>query len=444
MPKYFGTDGIRGIPFDYPLSKSMIERIGFSIAEVLKDSKRICFVARDTRSSGKTIVRLISRGINLSGVKVCDLGIITTPALSYLVSLKKPSFGIMISASHNPPEYNGIKVFNSDGEKISEELETKIEDMIEKNLDLKERKKIKKTVVRKHELKKNYIDYVVKIFKGIKPFNIALDCSNGSSYKIAPRLFKRLGFNLVIIGDKPNGNNINVGCGAVDTDLLKRVVLKNKLRCGVSYDGDGDRCIIVDENGEIIDGDDILAFFVNYYLDKGILKNKKVVLTHMSNYGLVKFLESKGIDVIFVDVGDRNVYNAMKSNAAMIGGESSGHIIVSNYLNSGDGIITSLEFLRIVSELGIRVSEVKKIWKRYPSLLKSFEVDKKIPLDSIKGFSEFIKNEEKKIDGRIFVRYSGTEPLIRILVEANQSKDFLSKCIDKVYQFYKSEILKLS
>lgn len=444
MPKYFGTDGIRGIPFNYPLTKTMIENIGFSISRVLNGNKKVCFIARDTRNSGKKIVRLISKGINLSGVDVYDLGIITTPALSYIVSFKKPSFGIMISASHNPPQYNGIKVFDSSGQKISEEIELRIEKVFDETLSKKISFNTKLAISKKIEFKKLYIDYVLNLFKGIKTIPIALDCSNGSLYKIAPYVFKKLGFKFSIIGNKPNGENINVGCGALDLKNLKKLVLKEKLSCGVSYDGDGDRCLIVDENGEVVDGDDIIAAFVYYYLNRGILRNKTVVLTYMSNYGLVKFLSSRNLNVILVDVGDRNVYEAMKKYGAIIGGETSGHVILSHYLNTGDGLITSLEFLRLVSDLGMKVSQVKKIWNRYPSLLRSFKIDKKIPFQSMKNFKEFIKKEEKRIEGRIFIRYSGTEPLLRILVEANHNEKILEECVRRIYDAYRKEVLQLN
>lgn len=442
MPKYFGTDGIRGVPFDFPLTEEMIERIGFSIAEILKDSKKTAFIARDTRKTGQRIARIISKGISKHGIKVFDLGVISTPSLSYLISMKKPSFGIMISASHNPPKYNGIKVFDSNGEKISEGVEKRIEDVIS---SYKVEDDSSKCNIERVNISGDYINYVVKIFKGIENNKkIVVDCSNGSTFKIAPMIFKKLNFEFEVVGAKPNGKNINLGCGALVPRFIEKRVINGKYWCGISYDGDGDRCIIVDENGGVIDGDDLIMLFSTYYLDSKVLKNNVVVLTQMSNYGLVRYLKDKGIKVIFVDVGDRNVLEAMKKYGAVIGGETSGHLILSRYLNTGDGVITSLEFLRVCHRMGInKVSDISKMWKRYPSILKSFEVSKRVPIEKIRNFKNFLKNEGKKIDGRIFVRYSGTEPVLRILAEGNANKDELTKVVDRVYDFYNQELLKI-
>ncbi|MCX7642079.1 MAG: hypothetical protein N2Z20_05535 [Elusimicrobiales bacterium] len=444
MSKYFGTDGIRGIPFKFPLTRSMIQKIGFAVSKVFKSSKRIAFLARDTRDSGEDIIKILANELVTKKIKVYNLGVLTTPALSYIISLKKPSFGIMVSASHNPPEYNGIKVFDSKGNKISPRKELEIEKIISLTNIINMKKNNTKYEINNVDFRKEYLDYVLNLFSGLRNDKyLAIDCSNGSASFIAPEVFSKLGFRYELIGSQPTGFNINVGCGSLDTKLLREVVLKNKCWCGISYDGDADRCIIISENGDIIDGDDLIMLFATYYLEKGILKNKTVVLTQMSNYGLVKYLENKGIKVIFVDVGDRNVIDAMKKYNSVVGGETSGHVILSRYLNTGDGIVTSLEFLKICNEISIKVSEVKKMWKRYPSVLKSFKVGEKIPFKKINGFLNYIKSQEKIINGRIFIRYSGTEPVLRILAEGNVLESKLNKLIDEIYKVYLDEIGKV-
>lgn len=439
MPRYFGTDGIRGVPFDFPLTDQMIEKIGFAVAKTLLNKKKTAFIARDTRKSGKRILKLISKGIARCGVRIFDLGVISTPSLSYLISVKKPSFGVMISASHNPPKYNGIKVFNSEGEKVSKEVEEKIEKVIDSCRLEDEKKKVK---LEKMDLSQRYIDYIVRSFKGVKSEKkVVFDCANGSTFKIAPKIFKKLNLNFTLLGVKPNGENINVGCGALETDFIGGKVVEGKYWCGISYDGDGDRCIVVDERGGVIDGDDIMMLFATYYHENRMLKDNLVVLTPMSNYGLVKYLKKKGIKIVFVDVGDRNITEAVKRYGAQVGGEASGHIVISRYLTTGDGIITSLEFLRICKKMGIeKVSDVSKMWIRYPSVLRSFEIEKKVPIEDIDGFKSFLKEEERRVDGRILVRYSGTEPVLRILVEGNADKGELEKVVERVYDFYSQKV----
>ncbi|MGC8728553.1 MAG: phosphoglucosamine mutase [Elusimicrobiales bacterium] len=441
MPKYFGTDGIRGIPFKFPLEPGFIKKIGYAVSKKLKNSAKTVFIARDTRKSGTKIIDYLSSGINSAGLKVFDLGIITTPSLSYILSKNKVSFGIMVSASHNPPEFNGIKVLNSKGEKISE----KTEEEIEKLIDLCDEIKTAKKISNKKDMSFVYCDYVVSAFKGeIKDIDAVLDCSNGSAYKIAPYIFKNLNLKFHLIGSKPNGNNINIGCGALDTELMVKNVLKFKAFCGVSYDGDSDRCMISDENGDIVDGDDIIAFLSVYYKKNKILKNNCVVLTHMSNYGLLRFLKENKVKVISVDVGDRNVSHAMDKYGSVLGGEPSGHIIIKKYLPTGDGIITSLEFLKAVTKTGIKVGDVKKMWKRFPSHLKSYSVKSRPDMKKLDGFLKEVKNMEEKINGRIFVRYSGTEPVLRVLIEADKERRELEEISLKIFDIYNNAAKKLN
>lgn len=442
MLEYFGTDGIRGVPFNFPFTPYFLKIIGYSIAKKFqKDKKKICAVGLDTRKSGKKIFKYLSNGLGNVGFKVLNLGVITTPSLSYIVSKNKFSFGIMISASHNPPEFNGIKVINKYGEKISVEEEKEIENIMKKTTDIK--------TLNVEIFKKNYLNdykkYVVDIFKPYflkNKIRIVIDCANGSASSISKDIFKKIGISFYIIGDKPNGNNINVGCGALETNLMQKKVIEEKAFCGISYDGDADRCIIADENGNIVDGDDIIVFLSFYYKKKGLLKNNGVSVTKMSNYGIFKFFDEKGINYDVVDVGDRNVIYSMKKNGFIIGGEPSGHIILKNYLTTGDGIITSLEFLRVIIEENIKVSDVLKLWKRFPSYLKSYKITSKIDITKLTDFNKKIKDVEKEINGRILVRYSGTEPVLRILIEADKSKNYLKKLADDIFYYYRASLKK--
>ncbi|MEF3279860.1 MAG: phosphoglucosamine mutase [Elusimicrobiota bacterium] len=431
--KYFGTDGIRGIPFNFPFEPDFIRKIGFSIAKRLKNQNKTVFIARDTRESGKKITQYLVDGISYSGLNVFDLGVITTPSLAYLLSKNKVSFGVMVSASHNPPEFNGIKVLTATGEKISKELEKDIEKIIDStgNLEFKKYKTQKKDII------KDYIDYAVKNFDGkLKGLDIVIDCSNGSAYKIAPLIFKKLKVNLEIIGNKPDGKNINVGCGALNVKKMRSMVVKSKAFCGISYDGDSDRCIFSDENGNIIDGDDMIAALCYYYKQNNLLENNTVVLTHMSNFGLLRFLEENKIKVISVDIGDRNVSHMMIKSGSILGGEPSGHIIIKRYLPTGDGILTSLEFLSCLTKMNMNASDVKKMWERLPSYLGAYRIDKKLNIKKLDDFMSFIKKTEKEIKGRIFVRYSGTEPVLRVLVEADMPEKKLKEFSDKVFKRY--------
>ncbi|NLH40067.1 MAG: phosphoglucosamine mutase [Elusimicrobia bacterium] len=445
MYKYFGTDGIRGIPFDFPFTNENLIKIGYSISKViLKDKKKKVFIARDTRGSGKRILNYISKGINSAGADVIDLGVITTPALSYILSKNKKyiSFGIMISASHNPPEFNGIKVLSSSGEKIGEGVERRIEKLIDCD-DIKLKNNNKKIYTK--DLSDDYISYTTSHFDGeFDGIDLVIDCSNGASYKIAPKIFKKLKSSFYLIGDKPDGKNINVGCGALDTNLMRKTVLKRKSFCGISYDGDGDRCILSDEKGKLIDGDDIIALLSVYYKRSKRLKNNTVVLTRMSNYGLVKFLKKEKIRVVLVDVGDRNVSLAMKKYGAVLGGETSGHIVIKKYLPTGDGIITSLEAVSAARRMNIHLSDVKKMWSRYPSHLRSYRVDTKYDLNKLDIFLKAVKAIENDIGGRIFIRYSGTEPVLRILIEADMKDDELASLSERLFEHYKNSIVDMA
>ena len=424
MGKYFGTDGIRGIPWKFPFTPDFLRKIGYASAYILKkhlkhDNSKNVYIGMDSRQSGEKIKKYISQGIISNGFKIIDIGIVTTPCLAYMVKEENGAFGVMISASHNSPEFNGIKIFSNKGKKIDDIIEDKIEKFIDKSIDFPP-SKINSNNYRTKKNNDKYIKFILNTlpknfnFKGTK---ICLDCANGGGYKIAPEIFRRLGAKLVVIGNKPNGKNINKGYGALNTDKMIKTTLMSKSICGISLDGDGDRCILCDRNGIIFDGDDIIAFLSVFLKEKGDLNKSTVVLTIMSNYGLIKYLNSMGIKAIQVQVGDKNVTDALDRHNLSLGGENSGHIIIRKFSPTGDGILSSLWTLYAAYAWGKKLEYLKNLWSRYPQILKSIKVDKKIKLSAIKGFEKKIKDLERQIEGRIFLRYSGTEPVLRILVE---------------------------
>lgn len=424
MGKLFGTDGIRGIPWNYPFTPEFIRKIAFCATRVLSEEnivsekKAVVFLGMDTRASAQPIKKCLTEGFCAGHFHVVNIGIIPTPAIAYLVKRENANFGVVISASHNPPEFNGIKFFGSDGKKLSDELENKIEDLL-----LGDNCPVFKKAF-PHLVKKDYsTDYENYLLSTLpKDFNLkgvrlVLDCANGAAYKIAPRIFESLGAKIKVIGNRPDGKNINHDCGALHTKKMAETVTAYGAYCGMSFDGDADRCILSDDKGMIMDGDDIIALAAPYLKNQGRLTNDGVVLTQMSNCGLVKYLNGMGIKAEQVAVGDKNVTEAMEKNDYKIGGETSGHIIFREFAPTGDGILTALQTLAVSLKLKKPLSVLHGGWKRYPQYVKSIKVSSKPALEEVKGLISVITEIEKKLSGRVFVRYSGTEPLLRVLVE---------------------------
>lgn len=437
MPKYFGTDGIRGIPWKFPLNEDFLKKLGFSSAIVLGRGKnRNVFVAGDSRSSCGKIKKWLFSGLKAAGMNPVDLGTVNTPLVAMACLKEKAAFAVMVSASHNPPQFNGVKFFNGNGEKISKKQEEEIERRIETE---KYRLKFKECFPVKMDYSQKYCDFIIStfpnpnLFKGVK---LVLDCANGAAYKIAPKVFKSLGIETKLIGIKPNGRNINLGCGAIATGKMLKAVSSGGWFGGVSLDGDADRCILSDENGELMDGDDIIAAL---YSLSSFGKKRAVVLTVMSNYGLFKYLKSNNVKTYKVPVGDRNVAEAMKKYKAAVGGENSGHIILSDFLPTGDGILASLWTVYCALSCGMSLSETKSKWRRYPQKLLSIKVEEKKPLSDIPDLVKAIKDRERLINGRILVRYSGTEPVVRILAEG-ENKDLVERAAREIAKIYKKSV----
>lgn len=445
MGKLFGTDGIRGIPWNYPLTEEFISKIGYAATLVLANynrhpgTKPVVLIGMDSRASGVRIKNALVEGIWANKFKVLDLGVISTPAVAYLLKRENADFGIVISASHNPPEFNGIKFFSRDGLKLSDAIEAKIEALLLSGKPLVF-KRIKHAIQKK-DYSRDYIDFVKGTLpKGfsLKGVKLVLDCANGAAYKTAPKIFRELGADVTVIGAGPDGKNINVGCGALYTEAMRKETLRAGACCGISLDGDADRCMFSDEKGRLLDGDDLISIAAPYMRRTGRLTGSKAVLTFMSNYGLIKYLSGLGIKVIQVPVGDKNVTDAMRKEDLKIGGESSGHIIFREFAPTGDGILTAVQILAAVRDMGKPFSYFRNLWKRYPQVVGSLKVADKPPLEKVRGFNDKILKFGDKLrgNGRIFIRYSGTEPLLRFLVEG-ESRAVIKTIADDLIEHYK-------
>jgi len=435
MRKYFGTDGIRRIA-NTELTPELVYKVAKAGAYVLSKHSNgtpTILIGRDTRISGTLIESAMTAGFLSYGANVKLLGVIPTPGVAYLTKKLKADASVVISASHNTYDFNGIKYFSNKGMKISDEIEEEIEEILDGNLDDLSAHPSKIGVSEYSEdLVEEYIFMLRKHFEenieenNNSDFSVALDVANGATYKVAERVFSKLGINYKIINNTPDGININDNCGSTHLEGLKKFVVENNMSLGIAYDGDGDRCLAVDEKGNEIDGDILLAIFGNYLKEKGKLKNDTIVATIMSNLGLNKFASENKINLKQTKVGDRYVLEEMLKNGYNLGGEQSGHIIMLDYNPTGDGILTSLMLIQILLEKGIRTSELCSTINKYPQVLVNVKVnqDKKTLYLEDKEIQDEIKEieEEFKDNGRVVIRASGTEPLIRVMIEGKEQK----------------------
>ena len=431
MRKYFGTDGIRRIA-NTELSPELVYKVAKAGAYVLSkhaDKAPTILIGRDTRLSGTLIESAMVSGFLSYGANVKLLGVIPTPAVAYLTRKLQADASVVISASHNTFEFNGIKYFSNKGMKIPDEIEEEIEEIMDSGkLDELSAvsEKIGVSEIRT-DLLDEYIYFFRKYFddnieKINKPdFKVVIDTANGATYKVADKVFKILGINHVIINNNPNGININSKCGSTHLEMLKEYVVKNKMSLGIAYDGDGDRCLAVDENGEEIDGDKLLAIIGNYLKEKGQLSKNTIVATVMSNLGLNKYAEQNNFKLIQTKVGDRYVLEEMLKNGYNLGGEQSGHVILLDYNPTGDGVLTSLMLIQAILESGKKASELSNMMKKYPQVLINAKVDpnKKYDYGKNAEIKSAIKNLEKEFagNGRVLIRPSGTEPVVRVMIE---------------------------
>lgn len=434
--KYFGTDGFRG-EANVDLNVVHAYKVGRFLGWYYgQEHKARIVIGKDTRRSSYMFEDALASGLTASGADVYLLHVTPTPSVSYVVRTEQFDCGIMISASHNPYYDNGLKVINGGGHKLEAEIEEKIEAYIDSEKDtipFATREKIGRTVdyaIGRHR----YIGYLMSLAtRSFKNINVGLDCANGSSYSVAKGVFDALGAKTYAIGMEPDGTNINDGCGSTHIENLQAYVKENHLDVGFAYDGDADRCIAVDDKGEIIDGDAIMYLCGCYLKEKGELNNNTIVTTVMSNLGLYKALDQKGIAYEKTAVGDKYVNANMMENGHSLGGEQSGHIIFSKYAVTGDGVLTSLMLMEVMLEKKAKLSELRKELKIYPQLLKNVRVADKAAARMDSDVAAAAKRVEEALgdEGRILLRESGTEPLIRVMVEA-KSEEICSRYVNEV------------
>jgi phosphoglucosamine mutase len=432
LNKLFGTDGIRGTANSYPMTPDLVLKVGQAIGLSLHrhpsrrrgEDKRTVLIGKDTRLSGYMLEQALSSGLNSMGVRVILVGPLPTPGIGYLAQNMRADAGIVISASHNQFNDNGIKIFGPDGFKIPADWEEEIEKLVfEEDLtkSLAESTKVGRTR-RIEDAAGRYIVYA----KSSLPYNlsldglrIVLDCANGASYKVAPAIFEELGAEVFVLGNEPNGYNINDKVGALYPQALSEAVLKFRADVGISLDGDADRVIMVDENGDIVHGDHILAVCALHLKKQKRLPKNKIVATQMSNFGLDKLMKANNIEVVRTKVGDKYVVEEMRKSGVVLGGEQSGHIIFLDHSTTGDGCVAALNVLSVMVGEEKKLSELKNVFEDVPQILINTRVSERRDLDELAGFKDLITSVQDKLgdSGRVFVRFSGTEPLVRVLVE---------------------------
>lgn len=444
MGRLFGTDGVRGIA-----NKDLTAKLAFDLGEkgacvlVGGEKKGKAVVGKDTRISGDMLEDALSSGIMSCGVDVLKVGVLPTPGIAYLTKQLKADFGIVISASHNPAEYNGIKFFGPKGFKLSDEKEEEIEKLITAGsaVEKKEGAAIGKSVDERFAAeyyKEHLIETVADELDG---FTIAIDCANGATCEIAPQVFRELGARVLTFAADPDGLNINLNCGSTYPEYVQEIVNSHEVNIGLAFDGDGDRVIAMDEQGQEVDGDFILAICAEYLKREGKLPQDSLVTTVMTNLGFNLAMKEKGIDVVKTKVGDRYVLEEMLDKGFTLGGEQSGHIIFSDYTTTGDGILTALQLIAVMISTGKKLSELRTIMTRLPQVLVNVEVEQKDNLDKAKPVWSKVESyeEELKDKGRILVRPSGTEKLVRVMVES-ESEEKASNIANEIASVVKSEL----
>lgn len=451
MRKIFGTDGVRGEANKYPMTPEIALQLGRAIAYIFRNHgrKSRILIGKDTRLSGYLFETALSSGICSMGADVFLLGPISTPGIAYMIVGMRADAGCVISASHNPFYDNGIKFFGRDGFKLPDELEKDIEELLFSETlakNLAEREDIGHAY-RIDDATGRYIVYLKNIFPknlSLEGMKIVVDAANGADYKVAPRVFEELGAEVTAINCSPNGTNINDECGALYPAKLSETVLSEKADFGVALDGDGDRAILCDENGNTIDGDMIMAVCARRMNSLGILKKSTLVCTVMSNYGLEVALKKAGINLVRTDVGDRYVVEEMRRGGYNLGGEQSGHILFLDDSTTGDGLVAALKILEIMSAEGKRLSEITSgVIEVFPQILINKKVTKKQQIEDIPLVRKAIRDVEKKLsgNGRVLVRYSGTSPLVRVMVEGDDYKKISAFAEEIVEAFRKENLL---
>lgn len=430
MRKLFGTDGIRGVANNYPMNIEIAMQVGRAIAFIVKDKVKghRIVIGKDTRISGYMIENALAAGICSMGVDVLLVGPLPTPGIAFITTSMRADAGVVISASHNPFQDNGIKIFSSDGFKLPDEVEAHIEDLIfsDKMAALRPVADEVGKATRIDDARGRYIVFLKNTFPKeytLDGFHIVLDCANGATYGVAPWVFRELGAKVTSLAITPDGKNINHQCGALHPEIMAAKVKEVGADIGLALDGDGDRLIVSDEHGQIVDGDHIMAICAEDLLRRRKLKKKTLVSTIMSNMGLEVAMERMGGKMIRTGVGDRYVVECMRRKGYSFGGEQSGHLVFLDHITTGDGILASLQLLAIMQKHNKPLSELSGIMESFPQVLKNVRTASKVRVDAIPGFQATLRDMEDKLGktGRILVRASGTEPVIRVMVEGQDT-----------------------
>lgn len=432
LPKLFGTDGIRGIANQFPLTPEFVTRLGRAIGDVLgRDAhKPLALIGRDTRASGTMIENALAAGLMAQGFDTLHLGVVPTPAVAFLTRALGARCGIVISASHNPFDYNGIKVFGADGFKIPDAAEDQIEALALEHTPLPTRPIIASIGQRRDDAHaiNAYTDFLLNATERqpiLRGKRVALDCNNGATSELAPRLLRELGAEVIAINHQPDGININHGYNALEPQLLRETVLRTRADFGVQFDGDGDRAVFVDEHGNFVDGDFVLAILARDLHARGILNGNAVISTVMANLGLEESLAAIGVTMERTPVGDRWVTERMRAIGGMLGGEQSGHIILfDGGHTTGDGLYTTIRLARVMAQRGQTLAQLATCMTRYPQVLVNVRVPRKPPLDEFPPIQDAIARAQRALgdSARIVVRYSGTENLARVMIESRDAR----------------------
>lgn len=446
----FGTDGIRGVANEYPMTVEMALSVGKAVASFFSTEGRAnsVIIGKDTRVSGDMLSAALAAGVSAMGSDAVLVGCMPTPAVAYLTRSSKAGAGIVVSASHNPYHDNGIKVFGPNGYKLSEKAESDLEMSLLENDWERMCSEIREPggIYSADDAETEYLSFLLKSLPDAFSLNgvrVVLDCANGAAYRIAPTAFEKLGAETKSLFAEPDGMNINEKCGSQHPEQLAREVVETGSAAGLAFDGDGDRLIAVDEKGEVLTGDQIIAICAKWMKEKGILNKNQAVTTVMSNLGLKRSLKTMGIEHIEAGVGDRFVLEKMIATGSVLGGEDSGHILFLNHHTTGDGILAAMQLLRVMQETSRPLSELKTVMTIYPQVLINVTVSKKPKLESITEIMQVIAKTENDLgdNGRVLVRYSGTEPICRVMVEgptpakteayAKNIADVIRGCIGK-------------
>lgn len=427
--RYFGTDGIRGTSNVSPMTADLAMRVGAAVGRQLRngDHRHRVVIGKDTRLSGYMLENALVAGFTAAGLDVFLLGPIPTPGVAMLTRSMRADIGVMISASHNPYQDNGIKLFGPDGYKLSDELEAEIEDLIDSDFenllvepdDIGRAKRVDGDIYR-------YIEFVKRTlprgFRDFSSLRVVVDCANGAAYKVAPSVLWEMGAEVITLGNTPNGTNINLNCGSTHPDSLVAKVREVRADIGIALDGDADRLVIVDENGTVVDGDQIMTLIGEKWADEQRLKGGGIVATVMSNLGMERYLESKKLTLARTKVGDRYVVEHMRKHGFNLGGEQSGHIVMSDYATTGDGLVAALQILSCAQKMQRPISEITKRFEPVPQLLKNTRFSGASPLENNIVLSAIAEAEAQLGNsGRLVIRASGTEPLIRVMAEGDDA-----------------------